>query len=89
MNKALADMPKEYVIKPFLDAHKMEVSGMLLTEYNEAETMEMFKKDGEKIGENRLAKLIRKLFELGRIDDAQKAASDQAFRNLLFQEFHI
>ena len=50
VGKALIDMPKEYVIKPFLDAHKVEVSGMLLTEYNEAETMELFRKDGEKEG---------------------------------------
>ena len=40
------DMLKEYVIKPFLDAHRMEVSGMLLTEYNEAETMDLFRKEG-------------------------------------------
>ena len=50
VDKALMDMPKGYVIKPFLDAHKVEVSGMLLTEYNEAETMELFRKDGEKEG---------------------------------------
>ena len=39
---------KEYVIKPFLDANKMEVSTMLLTEYNEAEAMELFEKDGDR-----------------------------------------
>ncbi len=52
VDKALADMPKEYVIKPFLEAHKTEVSGMLLTEYNEAETMELFRKEG--IDQNRV-----------------------------------
>ena len=52
VDKAMADMPKEYVIKPFLDAHKVEVSGMLLTEYNEAETMELFRKEG--IDQNRV-----------------------------------
>ena len=36
--------------KPFIDASKMEVSGMLLTEYNEAETMELFRQDGLKEG---------------------------------------
>ena len=50
VDKALADMPKEFVIRSFLEAHKMEVSGMLLTEYNEAETMELFKQDGIKEG---------------------------------------
>ena len=32
VDKAMADMPEDYVIRPFLDAHKVEVSGMLLTE---------------------------------------------------------
>lgn len=50
VDKALMDMPKEYVIKPFLDAHKVEVRGMLLTEYNEAEAMELFRREGERDG---------------------------------------
>ena len=50
VDKALLDMPKEYVIRPFLEAHKTEVSGMLLTEYNEAETMELFRRMEEKKG---------------------------------------
>lgn len=41
-------MPEDFVIKPFLEAHKVEVKGMLLAEYNAAETMELFKKDGER-----------------------------------------
>ena len=36
------------MIKPFLEAHRAEVKGMLLAEYNEAETMELFKEDGRK-----------------------------------------
>ena len=50
VNKALADMPDDFVIKGFLEAHKMEVSCMLLTEYNEAEAMELFRRDGKKEG---------------------------------------
>ena len=50
VDKALTDMPKEYIIKPFLEAHRTEVSGMLLTEYNEAEAMELFKEDGRREG---------------------------------------
>ncbi len=50
VDKALMDMPKEYVIRPFLETHRTEVSEMLLTEYNEAETMELFKEDGRKEG---------------------------------------
>ena len=39
-------MPDDYEIKPFLKEHQSEVKDMSLTEYNEAETMEMFKEEG-------------------------------------------
>ena len=38
-------MPDSFLIKPFLEQHRAEVKNMLLTEYNEAETLEMFKSD--------------------------------------------
>ena len=43
-------MPDDYLIKAFLEAHRAEVKGMLLTEYNEAEQMALFKEDGRKEG---------------------------------------
>ena len=43
-------MPDDFFIKPFLMAHRAEVKGMLLTEYNEAETMELFKEEGREEG---------------------------------------
>ncbi len=46
INNAITSMPKDFVIKPFLDAHKKDVYGMLLTEYNEAEAMQLFERDG-------------------------------------------
>ena len=46
IDKAITAMPDDFVIKPFLEAHRVEVKGMLLTEYNEAEAMELFKKEG-------------------------------------------
>ena len=39
--------PEEYQIKTFLETHRAEVYGMLLTEYDEAETMELFRKEGK------------------------------------------
>lgn len=50
IDKAISTMPDDYVIKPFLEAHRAEVKGMLLTEYNEAEQMELFKEDGWREG---------------------------------------
>ena len=45
IDKAIDDMPEDYELKPFLIAHKAEVKDMCLTEYNEAETMQMFKEE--------------------------------------------
>ena len=45
IDKTLDSMPDSFLIKPFLEQHRAEVKNMLLTEYNEAETLEMFKRD--------------------------------------------
>ena len=45
IDRTLDQMPQSFLIKPFLEEHRAEVKSMLLTEYNEAETMEMFKRD--------------------------------------------
>ncbi len=50
IDRAITDMPENFVIKPFLEAHRLEVKGMLLTEYNEAETMELFREEGRAEG---------------------------------------
>ena len=66
VDKAIDEMPNDYVIKNFLEAHRAEVKGMLLTEYNEAEQMELFKEDGRREGrregeENTLVNSVKKL----------------------------
>ena len=50
VDQAIAMIPPDYVIKAFLEEHRAEVKGMLLTEYNEAVTMEMFKEEGRAEG---------------------------------------
>ena len=50
IDEAIDNMPDDFEIKPFLVAHKAEVRGMLLTEYNEAKTMELFKEEGREEG---------------------------------------
>ncbi len=41
-------MPDDFVIKPFLIANRAEVNHMILTEYDEKKTMEMFARDARK-----------------------------------------
>ncbi|MBQ7372791.1 MAG: hypothetical protein IJW67_13100 [Blautia sp.] len=50
VDQAINEMPEEFVLKRLLIANRTEVKEMLLTEYNEAETMEMFKEEGRAEG---------------------------------------
>ncbi|MBQ3479088.1 MAG: hypothetical protein IJH25_13065 [Clostridia bacterium] len=50
IDKTINRLPGDFVTKPFLEAHRAEVKNMLLTEYNEAETMELFKEEGRAEG---------------------------------------
>ena len=47
---ALDEMPDNFEIRPYLMANRMGVKKMLLTEYNETETMELFRKEGREQG---------------------------------------
>jgi predicted transposase YdaD len=46
----LDDMSKDRIIRDCLLINKAEVTLMLLTEYNEEETMQMFKEEGREEG---------------------------------------
>ena len=50
IDTTLDRMPEDFQTKPFLEEHKAEVKSMLLTEYNEVETMEMFKREAREEG---------------------------------------
>lgn len=50
VDEVIESMPEDFVIKPYLLAHKAEVRDMLPTEYNEAEAMELFRKEGREEG---------------------------------------
>ena len=89
VDKAIDDMPEDYVIKPLLLENRVEVKDMCLTEYNEAETMKLFKEEGREEGEDRLGKLISLLLAGGRTSDAQRAAASKEVRAALYQEFNI
>ena len=50
VDMALSEMPEDWIIKDYLMINKSEVTLMCLTEYNEAETMQMFKEEGREDG---------------------------------------
>ena len=77
VDRAVEEMPKDSLLKPFLDAHNAEVKGMLRTEYNEAEAMRLFELDGERRGraEGEEAALLR---SIKNIMDSLKFTPQQA-----------
>ena len=84
---AIDRTPDDFIIKPFLMAHRAEVKGMLVKEYNEAEAMELFREDGLREGRVDATRLMNYLWRNGRGDDAIKAESDIGFLNKLIEEF--
>lgn len=95
---AIEAIPKEFATKVFLDAHRLEVKTMLLTEYDEVRQMDLIKEEGRQEGleqgraegkaEERslLAKIIGKLLSTGRIEEAQRATRDLAYLEWLVKE---
>ncbi len=46
IDQTIDEMPEDFVIKKFIISNRAEVKDMCLTEYNEMETMEMFREEG-------------------------------------------
>ena len=71
IDRTIAAMPDDFEIKPFLTAHQAEVRGMLLTEYDEAKAMELFREDGRREG---AIGMLRSLVENGLLAVSDAAA---------------
>lgn len=91
VNRAIDDMPNEFVIKPFLLIHRAEVKGMLLTEYNEEETHELFRLDGKREGKKEeredISALYNWLNNVGRISEFGDAMNDENILEKLLEEY--
>lgn len=46
IDRTIDAIPDDFVTKTYLEAHRAEVKGMLLTEFNEAKAMELFREEG-------------------------------------------
>ena len=85
VDKAIDDMPVDYLIRMFLIGNRAEVKDMCITEYNEAETMKMFREEGE----DRLGQLVSVLISKGRSEDVQRASTNKEERKRLYEEFNM
>lgn len=50
VDEAIRSLPEHFVTRPLMLAHKAEVKGMLLTEYNEAEVLELARENARRQG---------------------------------------
>lgn len=73
IDQAITKMPEDFIIKPFLEAHRAEVKGMLLEEYNETATMELFREEGREEGrvEGEIFQAIKMYRKLVHYNDEQ------------------
>lgn len=94
---AIADCLDRGILVEYLTKHQAEVKFMILSEYNEElhlkDTYEVGRADGweegQADGEKRVSKLMQILIDRGRMEDLKKAAVDQEFRKVLFEEFRL
>ena len=100
-NEALDSLP-EGEVKNYILSQKGEVIDMLLTEYDEEETLKVVAEDaraegqrkGEAIGmakgEDRLASLISSMVQSGADQESiLKASTDPAYRKEMYARYHI
>jgi len=89
VDEAVSSMPDNFVLKSFLEAHRAEVKGIMETEYNEAEAMNLFKEDGRAEGMDVLSRLIAILLKNKDYESIEKVSSDKSVRNRLLQKYHL
>ena len=58
VDKAIEGMSDDFVIRKFLIGHRAEVKDMCITEYNEAETMQMIREEGREAGDLNCARRL-------------------------------
>jgi flagellar biosynthesis/type III secretory pathway protein FliH len=90
---------KEDVLTDVLVAHRKEVVGMFLEEYDEELHFQTLRREGyedgmekgmtlgKSAGEARVQLLYQKLLEDQRMDDLYRAAKEKEFMELLFKEY--
>lgn len=62
VDKAIDDMPVNFVIRDYLIGNRAEARNMCITEYSEAETMQVLKEEGRKKGGTKI-KMYSFIFE--------------------------
>ncbi len=78
VDRSIDEMPENYLIKKVLIANRAEVEMMLITEYNEQETMEQFKEEGREEGREDMLNAVQGLRSGKSEEDLRLAGMDEA-----------
>ena len=73
----------------FLEAINSTADVSVIRSSDNSEYADEGREEGRQEGETKLGTLMTKLRELGRVDDAFRAASDPTYREKLYAEFSI
>ncbi len=76
VDSVIQSLPNEFELYPFLTAHRAEVLGMLLEEYDEEYTMNLFREEGREEGID----IGKAIFAIEMVKDNQLSISDAARR---------
>ena len=87
VDKAIQDMPENFEIQEVLIGHRAEVKDLCITEYNEAETMQMIREEGREQGrEQGMMELLATQVRTGDIS-IEKAAQYAGMTQEQFLEY--
>lgn len=86
---AVDECIREGILADILRDNREEVCSMLLTEYDEQAHIESEREIAKEEGQERMSRLIVLLTEKGRQGEILKAATDEKYREQLFEEFAL
>lgn len=86
VDKAINEMPDDFIIKKFLLSNKAEVKGMFLTEYNQERVLEQERRESIKLGINQANErvatdMLKKNLPLSLIEEISKL-SEETIRSI-------
>lgn len=93
VEKAITECISNGILADFLLKNRAEAKSVSIYEYDEEKHLRQEREDsreeGKIEGAENVLKLTRLLIESGRFEDLQRATTDKAFCQKLFDEFHI
>ena len=80
---------KKIILSEFLKKYRAEAKKMSIYEYYEERQRRFDKEEGREEGEERLASLMKVLFEKGKDQDVVRIASDVEYRKELYKKYNL